>query len=367
MAIQIYKSYLLGNPGYKGGKTLGEIKTEAKKIYKLSSNENPLGASPLAVEALRSSLQDLHLYPDRTTGGLQEALSIFYKDQLSPGHFICGNAGSEVIEHIIRAFLGEGLECIVSNPCFMPYVMFSEWQGARVVDVPLLLPDYRLDTEGILRAVTERTRLLFLTSPNNPTGTYIPGEELEGLLSRLPDHVVTVLDEVYYRFASAPGYTTALPYVLAGKKVIGLNSFSKTYGLASLRVGWAYSTLEIAGYVRKWSKPFLINKLTMNAAIAALDDEPFVGKTVQLVQQERERLYPLLDEIGVRYWPSQANFIMIKPEMDEFELEEKMLKEGVMVRPVGSFGAPGCVRVTIGTRAANNAYIRALKKMLGNG
>ena len=361
--IDIFKPYLMGNAGYTGGKTLGEIKTKAAKIYKLSSNENLLGTSPKAKKALKDSLKDLNQYPDRTTYRLQEALSKFYKKQLSPEHFIAANAGSEVIEHIIRAFLGEGLECIVSNPCFMPYIMFSEWQGAKIVDVPLLAPDYSLDVNGVLNAINDRTRLIFLTSPNNPTGTYIPKKDIDHLLDKIPSHVVVVMDEVYYHFADAKDYTTALPYVLDGKKVIAVNSFSKTYGLAALRAGYGYSTPEIAGYIRRLSKPFLINKPTMNTAIAALEDKPFVKKTVDMVKEERIRLYPILDKMGITYWKSQANFIMIKPNMDEFVFEEKMLMEGVMVRPVGSFGAPGCIRVTIGTKTANNAFIRALKRV----
>lgn len=361
----IFKPYLLGNPGYKGGKTMGEIKSSAKKIYKLSSNENLLGTSPKASKAIKASLKNLNIYPDRTTDKLQLALSKFYKKKLSPDHFIAANAGSEVIEHIIRAFLGEGLECIVSNPCFMPYVMFSEWQGAKIIDVPLKSPNYQLDVKGVLKAINKKTRLIFLTSPNNPTGTYIPKKDIEQLLDKVPDHVVVVLDEVYYHFATAKDFSTALPFVKKGKNVIAINSFSKTYGLAAVRAGYGYTTPEIARYVRKLSKPFLMNKLSSNAAIGALSDKAFIDKTVKLVVEERERLYPKLDKLGVTYWKSQANFIMIKPPMDEFKFEQKMLREGIMVRPVGSFGAPGCVRITIGTKAANNAYIKALKKVLG--
>ncbi len=364
LPIDIFKPYLLGNAGYTGGKTLNEIKTNAKKIYKLSSNENLLGTSPKAKKAFRRAVQDLNQYPDRTTIRLQEALAKFYDQALTPDHFIAANSGSEVIEHIIRAFLGEGLECIVSNPCFMPYIMFSEWQGAKIVDVPLQQPDFSLDVEGILAAVNERTRLIFLTSPNNPTGTYIPKSRLKFMLEKLPDHVVVVFDEVYYHFADAGDYTTALPFVLQGKNIIAVNSFSKTYGMAAVRAGYGYSTPKIAAYIRRLSKPFLINKPTMNAAIAALEDSSFVAKTTALVRSERLRMYPKLDKIGIRYWKSQGNFILIQPEMDEFDFEANMLMEGIMVRPVGSFGAPGCVRVTIGTKAANNAFIKALKKVL---
>ncbi len=364
--IQIFKPYLLGNAGYKGGKTLGEIKSKSKKIYKLSSNENLLGTSPKAKKALRQSIEDLNHYPDRTTIRLQESLAKYYENQLTVEHFIAANSGSEVIEHIIRGFLGEGLECIVSNPCFMPYIMFSEWQGAKIIDVPLKPETYQLNVKEILKAITPNTRLIFITSPNNPTGTYLPKKDIDELVDNMPEHVVLVMDEVYFHFADADNFTTALPYVKSGKKVIAVNSFSKTYGMAALRIGYGYSTPEIAGYIRRLSKPFILNKLTLNAAIAALKDKKFVEKTVNHIHKERAWLYSKLDKLGVKYWKSQANFIMVKPDIDEFEFEQKMLMQGVMVRPVGSFGAPGCVRVTIGSREANKAYVKALKKICKN-
>ena len=171
------------------------------------------------------------------------------------------------------------------------------------------------------------------------------------------------MDEVYYHFTDAKDFTTALPYIKAGKKIIGVNSFSKAYGLAGLRLGYAYSTPEIAAYVRMLIKPFFINTLSLEAAIAALADKDHLEKTAMLIQSEKPRVYQALDEVGMHYWKSQGNFILIKPAIDIKEFENKMLKEGVMVRPVANFGAPGCVRVTIGTREANDAFISALKKM----
>lgn len=171
------------------------------------------------------------------------------------------------------------------------------------------------------------------------------------------------MDEVYYHFTDADDYSTALPYVNAGKKIIGVNSFSKAYGLAGLRLGYAYSTPEIAAYVRMLIKPFFINTLSLEAAIAALSDKEHLQKTANLIQTEKPRLYQVLDEVGMHYWKSQGNFILIKPTMDIKAFEEEMLKEGLMVRPVANFGAPGCVRVTIGTREANDAFIAALKSI----
>lgn len=361
--IPIFKKYLEIAEPYVGGKTLDEIKSRKKKIYKLSSNENPIGASPKAEQAVKKFSENLHIYPDRTDKRFRSALSTFYNGELSEDQFVATPSGSESIDLIVRAFAGEGTECIVSNPCFKPYTMFASWLGSKIVDVPLKEPDYSLDIKGILKAVNKRTRLLFLTSPNNPTGTYITKKEIKKLLKKLPKHVVVVLDEVYYHFANAKDYTTAMPFVNAGHQMIGVNSFSKTYGLAALRIGYCYSTPAIAGYIRQLCKPFLINKLSLEAGIAALSDTEFVQEIVDLIQTEREYLYKKLDKIGIPYWKTQGNFILIKPDISANEFEDFMLNEGVMVRPVANFGAPGCVRVTIGTREANKAFVKALKQL----
>lgn len=360
----MFKSYLKPSNLYVGGKSRKEIDSGGKKIYKLSSNENLLGSSPKALDAIRTNVNNLSEYPDRTDKRLQEALAVFYKNELKVGQFITSNSGSEVLDLIIRAFLREDLEYITTNPMFKPYQMFSDKMAAKQVDVRLIDPDYTLNMEGVLGAINKNTRLIFLTSPNNPTGTYIPKATLDVFISRLPEHVVLVLDEVYFHFAEAADYTTALPYVLAGKNVIGLNSFSKTYGLAGLRLGYAYTTPKLAEYVQRLYKPFQVNTLALEAGIAALSDTDFLHKTVTLVQKERLFVYKHLDRLGIQYWKSQANFILMKPKIDAKQLVELLQKEGIMVRPVAGFGAPGCVRVTVGTREANAAFIGALEKVL---
>lgn len=362
----LFKSYLKAAWPYLGGKSKKEVKTESENIYKLSSNENPIGASPKALEAIRKNLDSLFEYPDRTDQRLRIALEEYYGGQLKENQFIGGGGGSETLELIIRAFTTAHSQCIITNPAFGPYRLFSNWNGVRIVDVPLLKPNYKLDVPGILSAITPQTRLIFLTSPNNPTGTYIPKRELDFLIEKLPEHVVLVLDEVYHHFAEAADYTSALPYVLEGRQVIGVNSFSKTYGLASLRVGYCYSTPGIAAYIRQICRPFLINLLSMEAAIAALTDHEFINQTLQLVRKEKSYLYPALDRLKVKYWKSEANFILIEPEISAQQFESRMLEAGVMVRPVANFGAPGCVRVTIGNREANEVFIRALESIRGS-
>ncbi len=360
---RLFKPYLQNGGTYKGGKTLSELGTD-RKIYKLSSNEHPVGPSPKAVAAVQKAANNFHFYPDRNGARLQTALSDFYKNEIPAGQFFTGNSGSEILDFIIRGFLGEGLEAIVCNPAFGIYNMFSGWQGATVKDVPLLAPDFRLDVDGILNAITDKTRVIFLTSPNNPTGSYIPRADLEKLLDQVPKHLVVVLDEVYYRFADAPDFVTAMEYVKKGHQIIAVNSFSKTYGLAALRIGYGYSTPEIAEYLLMYNRPFLLNQLSIEAGIAALSDEEFVQETVTMVRSERTKIYAALEQMNVTHWKSQGNFILIKPAMDSTAFTTAMLNEGIMVRPVANFGAPGCIRVTIGTPEANAAYLAALKKVL---
>ncbi len=358
-----FKSFLQAKPVYKGGKS--KPKTgKGKKIFKLSSNENMLGSSPKAMAAIQQQLGGLNEYPDYNDNKFRLALEKFYEGKLQANQFITTNSGVASIELITRAFLEEGSECIFSNPAFGPYRGFPKKVGAKSIDVPLIGPNFQLDVKGILTAINEKTRLVFVTNPNNPTGTHLPKVQIDELINGLPEHVVLLYDEVYYQYVEATDYVRAFPYVQAGKNVIGINSFSKAYGLAGLRVGYAYSTPEIAAYLQQLRRPFMINSLSMNAAIAALEDTEFIEQTVALIHREKAYLYAKLDQLGINYWKTQANFFLIKPDMDTEIFEAKMLEAGIMVRPTASFGAPGCVRVSIGTREANTAFVVALKIIL---
>ncbi len=357
----IFKAHLEPKEVYKGGKN--PPKLENRKIYKLSSNENPLGQSPKATEALINAAQRIAVYPDQTDIRLREALVKDFGNQLDVSQFICGNSGSEIIDMLLRAFINEGDEVIYSNPCFLPYSVFSRWYGARLVDIPLKDPDYALEMEGILNAITEKTKIIFLTSPNNPTGTYIPKSTIEEFLERIPKNIVIVFDEVYRHFADAADYVTALPYVKTGHNIIGINSFSKTYGLAGLRIGYCYTSTKIASYIRQIHKPFLLPLTSIEAAIGALNDTSFVTETVKTVHQGKHYLAKEFDRLGIKYWPTQGNFFIVDPFLPEFEFTDTLMKEGIMVRPVSQFGAPDKVRITIGNVEANKALVKALEKI----
>lgn len=366
---RVFKPYLKPSNLYVGGMTRDEVKDIIgdKKLYKLSSNENIYGSSPKALKAIQDHVHTLSEYPDRSDAKLRDALASFYKGRLDADQFITADSGSEVLELIIRAFLNPGDEIIVSNPCFKPYQMSSEKVGAVTIDVPLKPESYALDVDGIIDAITEKTRLIFVTSPNNPTGSYVPASTINNLIDRLPQDVVLVLDEVYALFADAEDYSDAVPFVNSGKNVIGVNSFSKTFGLAGIRLGYAYSTPEISDYLQRLYKPFPLSTLTLEAGIAALSDTDFLEGALSMVKNERPYIYKELDRLGMKYYPSQANFILIRPTTDPDQMTQDLLREGIMVRPVAGFGAPGCLRVTVGDREANSAYITALEKVLNKG
>ena len=357
----IFKPYLKVKGAYKGGKPISSKK--GQKSYKLSSNENPLGTSPKAIEAIKKHLENLHVYPDTTDINLRTALVEYYNNQLELDQFVCAASGSEIIDLLIRGFLREDDEVIISTPCFVPYRMFSQWAGGKIIDVPLTENTYELEVDKIIKAINSKTRIVFLTSPNNPTGTYIPKETLESLLEQIPSNVIVVFDEVYWHFADTPDYVRAINYLDKYQNIVAINSFSKTYGLASLRVGYAYMSTEIANYLRQICKPFLITKLSVEGAIAALKDKEFIAATINIVQTERKFVEQEFIKLGLKFYPSQANFFLIDPPLKDTEFTELMRKEGVAIRPVTNFGATGKVRISLGTREANLAMITAIKKI----
>ena len=359
----IFKPHIVGTKQYKGGSTRDEVDGDMQ-FYKLSSNENMLGPSPMAMQAIKDNIANLHEYSFQSDEKFREALEVFYNHDFSADQFITANSGIEMIELIGRAFLEPGLEFIISTPTFLAYKNISELQGGTCIDVPLNPIDFSVDVEGILNAVNSRTRLLFLGTPNNPTGTYLTKEDADKIIYNLPPHVVVVYDEVYYHFTDKDDFKTAASYVKEGRNVIAMHSFSKAYGLAGIRLGYGFSTPEIAGYLNRTRRPFMINTLTMEAGMAALKDVEHIEKTRALIHSEKYHLYSAFDKADVKYWKTEANFILFKTLMDSQEFTEKMLKKGVMVRTTDVFALPQHIRVTIGTREANDAFIKALNEIL---
>ena len=359
----IFKPYI-GKNAYDGGITRGELNLQDSEleIWKLSSNENILGPSPLAMKAISENLNVLNEYSYRDDLPIREAIKES-NSKLNLNRTFAANGGSEIIQIICRAFLSPDLECIISTPTFIAYKNYIKNEGAKVIDVPLNSDDYTIDVESILNAITSKTRLVFITNPNNPTGTYTSKKQIDYLINSLPDHVVAVYDEVYYHFSDAKDFPRAIDYIENGKNVIGIHSFSKSYGLAGIRLGYGFSTEEITSYIANFKRPFILNTLTMVAGIAALKDEIYLSTSTKLVRQERNWLYEQFKKLGIQFWESQTNFVYIEPIMNNKEFTTELLKSGVMVRPCDAFGAKNGVRITVGNRKANNALINAIKSI----
>ena len=361
--ITILKPHILTSKPYRGGVSRGDVKQKAgiERVYKMSSNENLLGASPLAMAAIQQYLPTINEYSHHDDDKFRDALADFFGQKCHADQFITGNSGMEILDLIARGFLDLNLEAIVSTPTFGAYKSFSNVQGGKIVDVPLVGPNFDLDVEGILMAVNERTRLVFVTNPNNPTGTFIPKALTDALIYSLPPHVVVVYDEVYHHYVETNDYARAVDYIAAGCHVIGLHSFSKAYGLAGIRLGYAFASKEIAAYLNQIRRPFMINTLTMEAGLAALKDAEHIEKTRAVNALGKQFLYAQFDGLDIHYWESEANFILFRSPCDNDFFVDSMLENGVMIRPCELFGLPNHARVTVGTMAANQAFVAALK------
>ena len=339
-------------------------KTNWEKFFKLSSNENMMGTSPMALDAIKKAIEGVYEYDFYDDYQFQDVLADHYLQELQSGQFITANSGVEVLEIICRGLVSVGSECIISTPTFSPYKNIIELEGGVVKDVPLTLPNYEYDVEGVLNAVSEKTAIVFVTNPNNPTGTYATKKQFEKLLNGLPDHVIVVYDEVYFHFVDQDDFPYAKDYIKQGNNVIGLHTFSKIYGLAGMRVGYGITTPEIGDYLNKIFRPFRISTLSTIAAYEALKDTEHVSRSQNMVWEGKKDLYNKFELRGIKYWPSQGNFVMFQSPIPSLELTAAMLDEGVMVRPGDNFGAPGCIRVTVGTQESNERFWNVLTSVL---
>jgi len=358
-----FKKHIRESSPYIGGTT--RSREEGKeKIFKLSSNENLLGPSPLAVRAIEKAIPQIFEYNYQDDLLLRNAISSSSDSRIDPDQVVTANSGMELIDMICRAFVEPGDECILSSPTFLAYKNFANLSGARMKDVPLKERDFMLDVEGILNAVSEKTRIIFISSPNNPTGSIVTKSEMEKLMRGLNNRCVVIYDEVYHHYVSDRAYARALDFINEGYPLIGLHSFSKAYGLAGIRLGYCFSIPEIADYLSKLRRPFMINTLSMEAGIIALSDHEHIERTVELVEREKSWLYKELRSFGIKFWPGHANFILMESPYRCADFEADMLQGGVMIRTAEVFGAPGKIRLTVGTRQANAAFINLLKILI---
>lgn len=350
---------------YHPGKPIEEVKRElglTGEIVKLASNENPLGPSPKAVEALRAALPALSLYPD---GGCHDLRAAVAARIDVPGDWlIFGNGSDEVIHLLGLTFLRKGDEVVIGDPTFVLYEAAATLAGAAAVKVPLTRPGLVHDTPAMADAFTERTRLVFIANPHNPTGTIVTRAAVDALLERLPPRALLVLDEAYGEYVAAPDYPHALDYIRAGAPVVGLRTFSKLYGLAGLRIGYGIARPEIIRLLNQPRSPFNVNLAAQAAATAAIDDDAFVEETRRVNAAGMRQLTAGFERLGLPSVPSQANFLLVDVRRPCRAVFDALLRRGVIVRTGDIFGLPTWLRVTVGTEHQNGRFLAALEAVL---
>jgi histidinol-phosphate aminotransferase len=348
---------------YEPGKPLEELAREygIADAVKLASNENPLGPSPSALEAVRGALRGIALYPD----GSGHALKAKLADRLgiAAERITLGNGSNDVLELAARAFAGHGVEVVFSQYAFAVYPIVTQAVGARAAVTPAA--GFGHDLAAMRAVVTDRTRLVFIANPNNPTGTWVRAQALERFVADLPEHVLVVVDEAYFEYVEAPDYPDTSRWVERYPNLIVTRTFSKAYGLAGLRVGYAISHPEVAELLNRVRQPFNVNSLGQVAALAALDDDAHVRRTRALNADGIRQLSTELANLGLGFIPSVANFLCVDIGRPAAPVYEALLREGVIVRPLGGYGLPQHLRITVGLKAENSRVTRALRRVLG--
>ena len=347
---------------YPPGKPIEELERELgiSGSIKLASNENPLGPSPKALEAIKEKLPIINRYPDGSGYYLKAKLSEKYG--VPQEQIILGNGSNELIELAVRTFLNPGEEAIQPFPTFLVYEKLVRAAGATMVSVPL--KQLAVDLKAIRDSIGPRTKLVFIANPNNPTGFALFKDDLAHFLRDLPDDLVVVLDEAYIEFVTDKRITSALELLDIHPHLFVLRTFSKLYGLAGLRIGYGFSSDKIIDYMNRVRQPFNANTLAQAAAIAALDDHKFIAETLKLVREGLVQITKGLDRMGISYFPTQTNFLLIKTPLAGKIVYERMLRRGVIVRAMDSFGFPDYIRINVGLPEENERFLNTLEEVL---
>lgn len=346
---------------YQPGKPLAELEREygIRDAIKLASNENPLGPSSSAVAAAHDAVQALARYPDGSGYALKRALA--QRLGVAPTQITLGNGSNDVLELVARTFASTDADVIYAAHAFAVYELVTRAVGARPVVVAAR--DYAHDLPAMRAAVTARTRLVYLANPNNPTGTWFSGAALEEFLDGLPLHVLVVLDEAYFEYVTAADYPNGVDWVRRYPQLIVTRTFSKVYGLAGLRIGYAVSHARVAEYLNRVRQPFNVNGVALAAAEAALADDAHVARAIDVNNAGRDRLVAGVAALGISYLPSVGNFLCLDFGRPAMPIYEALLRAGVIVRPIASYGMPNCLRVTVGLPDENERFLRALAEI----
>ncbi|MGI6712165.1 MAG: histidinol-phosphate transaminase [Bacillota bacterium] len=348
---------------YIPGKPSEEVERELglKNVIKLASNENPLGPSPAALDAIIQKGFQVHIYPDGNCYYIKEAVARHLT--VSEKNVIMGNGSNDVIKNIAETYIDPGDEVIIPYPSFSEYLIVTQLMGGKPVMVPLN-SDYQHDLDGMLEAVTDKTKIIFICNPNNPTGTIITGEQLDRFMNKIPRDVLVVVDEAYYEYVDNKEFPDSIKYVREGKNVVVLRTFSKIHGLAGLRIGYGITTEEICSLVHRVIEAFNVNTIAQTAALASLKDKEHLRKSREVNRIGKEYLYQQFKQMGLKYVPSEANFILVDIGQDSRGIFQKMLQKGVIIRTGDIYGYPTFIRVTVGKPAENEIFIHTLKELI---
>ena len=355
--------YIKAIAPYQGGKPISELAREmglqVEDIVKLASNENPLGISPKADFAIQEALLDIARYPDGNSFALRDAVS--KKFSVAPNQLVFGNGSNDILELAARAFLTAGCETIYSQHAFAVYPLVTQATGATGVVVPA--KDYGHDLPAMLAAITPKTRIIFIANPNNPTGTLLDKAELLTFLKQVPKTVLVVLDEAYDEYLSAANKSEAITWLSEFNNLIISRTFSKAYGLAGLRVGFGLCHADIADLMNRVRQPFNVNSIAQAAAVASLGDDDFVERSYALNQAGMAQLTQGFIKLGLEYIPSFANFVSFSVK-NAAQVNQKLLQNGVIVRPIANYEMPGYLRVSIGLFNENARFLEVLEQTL---
>lgn len=353
---------------YPPGKPIEEVEREygVKNAAKLASNENPLGPSPRAIEAMQAAVKDVWLYPDGNGFNLKSKLAT--KLGVSMDMITLGNGSSDILQFVMQAYVDKESEVIFSQHSFAIYPILTQMMGATAVVPPA--KNWGNDLDAIAAAVTERTRVIFIANPNNPTGTWLSGAELEAFLAKIPEQVIVVLDEAYFEYAiaaetGANGYPDGMQWVDRYPNLVVSRTFSKVYGLAGVRIGYGVCNPQLADVLNRVRPPFNVNSIALVGAEAALDDTEHLTRSVSINAAGLQQLYAGFEAMGLDYIPSAGNFVAVDLAQTAAPFYEDLLREGVIVRPVANYQMPTYLRITVGSEAQNSKVLAALKKVLG--
>lgn len=361
---QLAKPWVAELGVYEPGRPIEEVARElgfanADDIIKLASNENALGPSPKAVQAMRKAARQMHLYPDGGAFYLVQALA--KKLNVDASQIIVGCGSNELLEFMGHVFLDGNSSIVMADRAFVVYKLIAAMFQAKTITVPMV--DYTHDLEAMLKAIRPDTRLVFIANPNNPTGTMVSGEAIDAFMRKVPEHVVVVFDEAYVELLPVDQQPDVLKYVRQGRNVVVMRTFSKTYGLAGLRIGYGIAPAECIQFMHRVRQPFNTTVMAQIAAIAALDDDAYVERTRAMMRTGLDILQGGFKKMGLPYVPSVANFVLVQVGQGR-KVFEALQREGVIVRPMDGYGLPEHVRITVGTPAENRRCLRALKKVL---